>query len=422
MALNCGIVGLPNVGKSTIFSAITSAPAEAANYPFCTIEPNVGIVAVSDPRMQKIAAIIGPEKLIPTSVEFVDIAGLVKGASKGEGLGNQFLGHIRAVNAIIHVVRCFEDDDIIHVHGKVNPKDDIETINLELAFADLEVVEKKLQNIPKLLKSQNKDVLTSAKIQLPLLEKLKIELESGIAARNSSLSDEDKAAVADLNLITMKKVLYLCNVDEEGVTTENTFVKSVKEYAAKENSEVQIICGKLESEIASLESLEEKKEFMEAAGIEESGLDKLTRAAYHMIGLKTYFTAGVKEVRAWTFQDGFKAPQCAVTPRGALKLVENNSPISMVSDWPVDGISCYKPNHQLVHHGDGTLISTIDPKQNSHRNSKSTKLSLSILIGIYYISKRALDISFVIFMKRMWWPIVANKLRFAEGPRIYAKL
>ncbi len=311
MALNCGIVGLPNVGKSTIFSAITSAPAEAANYPFCTIEPNVGIVAVSDPRMQKIADIIGPEKLIPTSVEFVDIAGLVKGASKGEGLGNQFLGHIRAVNAIIHVVRCFEDDDIIHVHGKVNPKDDIETINLELAFADLEVVEKKLQNIPKLLKSQNKDVLTSAKIQLPLLEKLKVELESGIAARNSSLSDEDKIAVADLNLITMKKVLYLCNVDEAGVTTENAHVKSVKEYAAKENSEVQIICGKLESEIASLESLEEKKEFMEAAGIEESGLDKLTRAAYYMIGLKTYFTAGVKEVRAWTFQDGFKAPQCA---------------------------------------------------------------------------------------------------------------
>jgi GTP-binding protein YchF len=311
MALNCGIVGLPNVGKSTIFSAITSAPAEAANYPFCTIEPNVGIVAVSDPRMQKIADIIGPEKLIPTSVEFVDIAGLVKGASKGEGLGNQFLGHIRAVNAIIHVVRCFEDDDIIHVHGKVDPKDDIETINLELAFADLEVVEKKLTNIPKLLKSQNKDVLTSAKIQLPLLEKLKIELESGIAARNSSLSDEDKVAVADLNLITMKKVLYLCNVDEEGVSNENAHVKMVREYAAKENSEVQVICGKLESEIASLENLEEKKEFMEAAGIEESGLDKLTRAAYHMIGLKTYFTAGVKEVRAWTFQDGFKAPQCA---------------------------------------------------------------------------------------------------------------
>jgi GTP-binding protein YchF len=261
--------------------------------------------------MKKIAELIGPEKVIPTSVEFVDIAGLVKGASKGEGLGNQFLGHIRSVNAIIHVVRCFVDDDIIHVHGKVDPKDDIETINLELALADLEVVEKKLVNIPKLLKSQNKEILTLAKIQLPLLEKLKVELESGIAARNSSLSEEDKISVADLNLITMKKVLYLCNVDEEGVTKENEYVKTVKEYAAKENSEVQIICGKLESEIASLESLDEKKEFMEAAGIEESGLDKLTRAAYYMIGLKTYFTAGVKEVRAWTFQDGFKAPQCA---------------------------------------------------------------------------------------------------------------
>jgi GTP-binding protein YchF len=311
MALNCGIVGLPNVGKSTIFSAITSAPAEAANYPFCTIEPNVGIVAVHDPRMKKIGDIIGPEKMIYTTVEFVDIAGLVKGASKGEGLGNQFLGHIRAVNAIIHVVRCFDDNDIIHVHGKVNPTDDIETINLELAFADLEVVEKKLVNIPKLLKSQNKDVLTSAKIQLPLLEKLKVELEAGTAARNSSLSDEEKDALKDLNLITMKKVLYLCNVDEAGLLEENNYVKAVKDFAKKENSEVMIICGKLESEIASLETLEEKKEFMDAAGIEESGLDKLTRAAYHMIGLKTYFTAGVKEVRAWTFQDGYKAPQCA---------------------------------------------------------------------------------------------------------------
>ena len=311
MGLNCGIVGLPNVGKSTIFSAITSAPAEAANYPFCTIEPNVGIVAVHDPRMKKIGDIIGPEKMIYTTVEFVDIAGLVKGASKGEGLGNQFLGHIRAVNGIVHVVRCFEDNDIIHVHGKVNPKDDIETINLELAFADLEVVEKKLQNIPKLLKSQNKEVLTAAKIQLPLLEKIKTELEAGIAARNSSLSDEDKAALEDLNLITMKKVIYLCNVDEEGLQKDNDHVKAVKEYAKNEGSEVMVIRGKLESEIASLETLEEKAEFLEAAGIEESGLDKLTRAAYNMLGLKTYFTAGVKEVRAWTFHDGMKAPQCA---------------------------------------------------------------------------------------------------------------
>jgi GTP-binding protein YchF len=311
MGLNCGIVGLPNVGKSTIFSAITSAPAEAANYPFCTIEPNVGIVAMHDPRMKKIGDIIGPEKMIYTTVEFVDIAGLVKGASKGEGLGNQFLGHIRAVDGIVHVVRCFEDGDIIHVHGKVNPKDDIETINLELALADLEVVEKKLQNIPKLLKTQNKEIMTLAKIQLPLLEKLKVELEAGVAARNSTLSDEDKAELQDLNLITMKKVIYLCNVDEEGMTKDNDHVTAVKAYAKNENSEVMILCGKLESEIAALETLEEKKEFLEAAGIEESGLDKLTRAAYHMLGLKTYFTAGVKEVRAWTFHDGYKAPQCA---------------------------------------------------------------------------------------------------------------
>jgi GTP-binding protein YchF len=311
MALNCGIVGLPNVGKSTIFSAITSAPAEAANYPFCTIEPNVGIVAMHDPRMKAIGDIIGPEKMVYTTVEFVDIAGLVKGASKGEGLGNQFLGHIRAVNGIVHVVRCFEDGDIIHVHGKVNPKDDIETINLELAFADLEVVEKKLQNIPKLLKSQNKEILTTAKIQLPLLEKLKVELESGVAARNSSLSEEDKAALEDLNLITMKKVIYLCNVDEAGLEKDNDHVAAVKAYAKAENSEVMLLCGKLESEIAALETLEEKKEFLDAAGITESGLDKLTRAAYNMLGLKTYFTAGVKEVRAWTFHDGFKAPQCA---------------------------------------------------------------------------------------------------------------
>jgi GTP-binding protein YchF len=311
MALNCGIVGLPNVGKSTIFSAITSAPAEAANYPFCTIEPNVGIVAMHDPRMKAIGDIIGPEKMVYTTVEFVDIAGLVKGASKGEGLGNQFLGHIRAVNGIVHVVRCFEDGDIIHVHGKVNPKDDIETINLELAFADLEVVEKKLQNIPKLLKSQNKEILTTAKIQLPLLEKLKVELESGVAARNSSLSEEDKAALEDLNLITMKKVIYLCNVDEAGLEKDNDHVAAVKAYAKAENSEVMLLCGKLESEIAALETLEEKKEFLDAAGITESGLDKLTRAAYNMLGLKTYFTAGVKEVRAWTFHDGYKAPQCA---------------------------------------------------------------------------------------------------------------
>ncbi len=311
MAINCGIVGLPNVGKSTLFQALTSAPAEAANYPFCTIEPNVGIVSVSDERLEKIASHIKPERTIPTAVEFVDIAGLVKGASKGEGLGNQFLGHIRSVSAIVHVVRCFEDADVIHVEGRVDPIQDIETINLELALADLEVIEKRLANIPKLIKNQNKDIQTKAKIQQPLLEKLQAALSDGLAARTVDFEPEDLEEIKEFNLITQKKVLYLCNVDEDGVTTDNDHVKKVKEYAAKDNAQVVTICGKLESEIASLDTNEERKEFMEAAGIEISGLQRLTKIAYDMLGLRTYFTAGVKEVRAWTFQEGYKAPQAA---------------------------------------------------------------------------------------------------------------
>lgn len=311
MALNCGIVGLPNVGKSTIFSAMTAAPAEAANYPFCTIEPNVGVVSVKDSRLDKITEFVKPKKTIPTVVEFLDIAGLVKGASKGEGLGNQFLGHIRQVNAIIHVVRCFEDSDVVHVEGRVDPIEDIETINLELALADLEAVEKKLNGLDKLMKSHNKDIQLKAKIQKPILESLKTELAEGRPARSLPLDPEERDAIYELHLITMKDVLYACNIDEEAIEEDNNHVKSVREYANKEGSKVVKICGKLESEIASLDNDEDRKEFMESAGLEESGLEQLIHAGYNMLGLRTYFTAGEQEVRAWTFHEGYKAPQAA---------------------------------------------------------------------------------------------------------------
>lgn len=311
MGMNCGIVGLPNVGKSTIFSALTSAPAEAANYPFCTIEPNVGVVHVPDNRLGKIAKLIGPEKVIPAVTEFVDIAGLVKGASKGEGLGNQFLGHIRQVGAICHVVRCFEDNDIVHVAGKIDPLSDIEVINLELAFADLETVQKRLQTLDKFLKSQDKKVQEKAKVSKPILERLVKALEDGLPARSLDLDEDEKESISDLHLITMKKMLYVCNVDEASILEENEHVKKVRELAAKEGAGVITICGKIESEIAALESEEEKAEFLKDIGIEESGLSKLIKAGYEMLGMKTYFTAGVKEVRAWTFPEGAKAPQAA---------------------------------------------------------------------------------------------------------------
>jgi ribosome-binding ATPase len=311
MGMNCGIVGLPNVGKSTIFSALTSAPAEAANYPFCTIEPNVGVVHVPDTRLDRIAAIVKPERVVPAITEFVDIAGLVKGASKGEGLGNQFLGHIRQVGAICHVVRCFEDPDVVHVAGKVDPISDIDTINIELAFADLETVTKRLQNLDKLLKSQDKNVQTKAKIAKPILERLVKTLEDGLPARSLPLEEDERDAIADLHLITMKKMLYVCNVDEGNILEENEHVRKVREIAAKEGSQVITICGKIESEIAALESKEEKEAFLKDIGIEESGLSKMIKAGYDMLDMKTYFTAGVKEVRAWTFPKGAKAPQAA---------------------------------------------------------------------------------------------------------------
>lgn len=309
--LNCGIVGLPNVGKSTIFSALTSAPAEAANYPFCTIEPNVGIVNLPDKRLDNIGSLFNPKSFVPAVVEFVDIAGLVKGASQGEGLGNQFLGNIRQVGAILHVVRCFEDGDIVHVHGKVDPVDDIEVINTELALADLETVEKRMINLPKLKKNQDKKISDKAKLSEPVLEKLSKALEAGKPARSVEFSDKEMEVVRELHLITMKPVLYCCNVDEAGLEETPEAVKKVEALAAAENSGVVVISGKLEAEIAGLETEEERKEFLNDMGLDESGLSKMIRAVFTLLGLSTYFTAGEKEVRAWTFKTGISAPQAA---------------------------------------------------------------------------------------------------------------
>ncbi|AHC16322.1 redox-regulated ATPase YchF [Salinispira pacifica] len=311
MPLNCGIVGLPNVGKSTIFSALTSAPAEAANYPFCTIEPNVGLVTVPDSRLTRIAELIPPQKLIPAAVEFVDIAGLVKGASKGEGLGNKFLSHIREVGVIVHVVRCFENDDIIHVDNSIDPASDIETINVELALADLETVEKRFARLEKEARSADKKVQAMAKSLQPVLVQLKELLQEGQPARSLELDEEQEALIRDMHLITRKKMLYLCNVDENDIHGENPHVQKVKAIADTESAGVVVLCGQLEKEIADLETEEERREFLDEMGLEESGLSALIREGYDLLGLRTFFTAGEKEVRAWTYHHGDKAPQAA---------------------------------------------------------------------------------------------------------------
>lgn len=309
MALQCGIVGLPNVGKSTLFNCLSNAKAQAANFPFCTIEPNVGVITVPDERLNKLAELVHPGRIVPTTVEIVDIAGLVKGASKGEGLGNKFLANIRETDAILHVLRCFDDDNVTHVDGTVNPVRDKEIIDYELQLKDLETIESRIQRVQKQAQTGGDKV---AKQTYEVLLRYKEALEQGKSARTVTFESKEEQKIAkELFLLTTKPVLYVCNVDEASAATGNKYVEQVREAIKEENAELLVVAAKIESEIAELETYDERQMFLQEIGLEESGVSRLIKAAYSLLNLETYFTAGEVEVRAWTYHKGWKAPQCA---------------------------------------------------------------------------------------------------------------